>query len=164
MDNLGPDYLDDYRLGGASHHDVGLDMARTPGLDQSAIARESVRQFQLLMSVLPEILKAQLRHDIFAQAELLARAMQRPVPVEQGTLRNSIRVEKGREPLSALVKAGGDPTTVHGYDYSLAQEFGTSRNPAQPFFWPTYRANSNRIRRAIKDAALNAIRKKVPLR
>ena len=98
-----------------------------------------------------------------------------------GNLQASIRVEPGtRSRMAALVRAGGSATTqqigtgffsafsaaVRGrgdYDYAIAQEFGTSKHPAQPFFFPTYRAKKRAIRKAIRDRAKAEIGKLVPL-
>lgn len=44
-----------------------------------------------------------------------------------------------------------------GYDYALATEFGTSKEEAQPFFYPTYRQMRDDIRQAIQDAIEEAI-------
>jgi len=115
---------------------------------------QSVVEFRALMKSLPENIKGSTREEVFRQAVLLAVKMKSAVHAESGTLRDSIRVEESkRDPLQALVLAGG-PTTTHGnYDYALAVEFGTVHNPAQPFFWPTYRANKVAIRSAIRKKA-----------
>jgi HK97 gp10 family phage protein len=130
------------------------------------MANQSVKRFQALMAAVPEDVKAPIRRETFDQAAQLAEQMKQVVAVEQGTLRDSIRVEtSSRDPMRALVRAGG-PTTrsPSGYQYEHAIEFGTSRQAAQPFFWPTYRANKMRIRRAIRKASIAAINAKVPLR
>lgn len=53
-----------------------------------------------------------------------------------------------------VVMAGGPLTTKeiahphgaqHSYDYAIATEFGTSKEPAEPFFWPTVRARWPRL-------------------
>lgn len=129
------------------------------------MANQSVKRFQALMAALPEDVKAPIRSATFEQAEELAQVMRRIVPVVKGTLRDSIRVETSpRSNLRALVRAGGPSTTVGHYDYAHATEFGTSRQAAQPFFWPSYRASKLRIRRAIRSAAIRAIAVIVPLR
>jgi HK97 gp10 family phage protein len=79
-------------------------------------------------------------------------------------LRESIRVEKAKRPTRFLVRAGGPKTTRGGYDYALANEFGTQKMPAQPFFWPTYRAEKKRIRRDIMRGIKAALGKQVTLR
>jgi len=133
------------------------------------------------MNALPPAIRAPIRAEIFRQAGELAGAMKTAVPHKAGTLQASIRVEAGtRSRMAALVRAGGRSTTqqvgtgffsafsaaVRGrgdYDYAIAQEFGTSKHPAQPFFFPTYRAKKRAIRKAIKDRAKAEIGKLVPL-
>lgn len=99
--------------------------------------------------------------DIFAvvreAAEKLADAMRARVPVNKGKLRESIRVEKGRQALEYLVKAGGPLTTKDGYDYAIATEFGTKKEQAEPFFWNTYRAARNSTRAVMRERISNAI-------
>ena len=113
---------------------------------------QSVKRLQAILALLPEQMKAPVRAQVFSQAEVLRRAMILKVPVEPGggTLRDSIRVEPGRNEMRALVKAGGPATTVGGYDYAAAQEWGTAKQPAQPFFWVSYRSKKRQIRTAIK--------------
>jgi len=122
----------------------------------------SLRNLQALLASLPAELKAPILAETFVQAEALRREMIFRVPVSDepggGRLRNSIRVEKGRKQMRVLVKAGGDPTRVGGYDYANAQEFGTEKQSAQPFFWVSYRKRKATIRREIKNTAKAAIK------
>jgi HK97 gp10 family phage protein len=119
---------------------------------------QSVKRFQALLDALPAAIRAPITAATFDQASRLARAMTFATGRARTTaLRNSIRVEQGRRPTRALVRAGGPKTTVHGYDYALANEFGTSKMSAQPFFWPTYRAERKRIRRELKAAVVDEL-------
>jgi len=122
----------------------------------------SVKNLQRLFESLPAELKAPILAETFVQAEQLRSEMIFRVPVGEdpgsGTLRNSIRVEKGAKPMRVLVKAGGAATKVGGYDYANAQEFGTRKQAAQPFFWVSYRKRKAKIRREIKKTAAAAIK------
>lgn len=60
-----------------------------------------------------------------------------------------VRVGRG-EDTTGIARAESGPGVT--YDYSLAIEFGTSRQPAQPFFWRVYRQKRPEIERAIHDA------------
>lgn len=51
-------------------------------------------------------------------------------------------------------KAGGKSVT---YDYALGQEFGTEDMPANPFFFPPYRAKKRAFKRTRNKAAKDAI-------
>src|ERR1044072_397208 len=129
----------------------------------------SVQQFQQLLARIPPALAAELDAGVRGGAEGLAEAMRSVVSVgKTGNLKQSIRAEKGRKPLSYLVKAGGSLTTkeVRGgsgkpYDYSLAGEFGTGNEAAQPFFWPSYRLRKKNIRSAISRKVRPAMKKVV---
>lgn len=60
------------------------------------------------------------------------------------------------EKTSGVARAESGPGIT--YDYSLAIEFGTSRQSAQPFFWRTYRAKRPDIEQAINDAVEQALK------
>ena len=128
-----------------------------------ARSNQSITRFQRVMAALPKEILAPIITETFRQADLLRGSMILRVQVGKGTLRNSIRVEQGRRATRALVRAGGDATRVGGYDYANAQEFGTQKIPAQPFFWPSYRYRKVKMRREIKAAAVRAIKQIVPL-
>ncbi len=148
------------------------------------MSNASVKKFQAVMDALPDQIKAPIRREIFSQADSLRLAMSFAVKTgATGALRASIRVEPSKfQDMRALVRAGG-PKTTHevgtqsgfltsfvralrgrsDYDYAIAQEFGTRREPARPFFWPTYRAEKQKLRRKIREAAKEAISHIVPL-
>lgn len=100
-------------------------------------------------------------------AEDIVGMAKRLVEVGDGTLRDSIRMSPGEAETSFVVEAGGPTTTKpvrNGadaeYDYALALEYSTSRQPAEPFFWPSYRvarkAHKGRVTRALKKAIQEA--------
>ncbi len=134
----------------------------------------SVKQFQDLMANLPKKVAEELQDAPFSEGERLADTMRKVVPQgidHRRELLESIRVEEGRKPLQVFVKAGGPLTTKEvrkgsgvSYDYALANEFGTQKMRAQPFFWPTYRLMKKRIRAAIAKKARKAIEQVVPLK
>lgn len=81
-----------------------------------------------------------------------------------GALEASCTVAPGADDLEYVVMAGGEMTTGEirkgsgiPYDYAEAFEFGTSHQPARPFFWPTYRTMKDEIHEAIQDAVNEAI-------
>lgn len=94
------------------------------------------------------------------EAEKLADAIREAVPVDDGSLRGSVRVEPTDERLAVRVVAGGDgpnlKTSEAGvtYDEALMVEYGTSRSPAQPFFWPTVNAMRDELKANVGSAAL----------
>ena len=96
-----------------------------------------------------------------------------------GRLAASVRKEAGGDDLTWIVAAGGELTTKAvgtrtyrrqinigagedtqnvprgnapvAYDYALAEEYGNSRDPGHPFFWPTIRARWARFRHACEN-------------
>ena len=135
------------------------------------------RKLRALPAEAEKAVKAQLEKEANDLAELIRRR----VPKRTGALRDSITVVPGDKPLSVKIKAGGPTTTKKArkgvkeidfakakitggsrgeYDYARGVEFGTSEQPAQPFFWPSYRQRKRQIRRRVSTAAKKAVRKK----
>lgn len=116
------------------------------------------------LNALPDKIREQLSDVILQQAFLLSDAQRQALQsLEQtdltGALEASCTVARGENDLEFIVQAGGDLTTKEvrdgsgvPYDYAEAFEFGTSRQAARPFFWPTYRASRDQMQEAIDDA------------
>lgn len=95
-------------------------------------------------------------------AEEIAATMRRVGPRDRSfDLERSIRVDPEPKRARVYIKAGGRLTTkavrkgaAATYDYALAQEFGTEKMSANPFFYPVWRLKRRRARgqvtRAIK--------------
>ncbi|UVO33796.1 hypothetical protein KUL72_19950 [Bradyrhizobium arachidis] len=113
---------------------------------------------------LPDKLTEQLSDVIREQAFRLSDAQREALRAledspETGALEASCTVAPGANELEYFVQAGGDMTTKEvrdgsgqPYDYAEGFEFGTSRQEARPFFWPTYNAMKDEIQEAISDA------------
>ncbi|WP_316195929.1 MULTISPECIES: HK97-gp10 family putative phage morphogenesis protein [unclassified Bradyrhizobium] len=122
------------------------------------------------LNALPEQLRERLSDVLREQAFRLSDAQRAALQSleqdpETGALEASCTVAPGANELEYLVQAGGDMTTKEvregsgvSYDYAEAFEFGTSRQPARPWFYPTYNAMKDDIREAINDA-LNEVLK-----
>lgn len=125
----------------------------------------SVIRFAKLTADLKTEVRDEAIGGVLEQALALAGVMRQLAPQgPTGNLKRSVRAEVGNKPTTALVKAGGALTTREvrsgsgvPFDYSLAVEFGTHEQHAQPFFWPTYRLTKKRARRAIKRRITKAI-------
>ena len=105
----------------------------------------------------------------------LVTTMKGFVPVDDGVLQSTIKNKdvsaNGR--ITQRISAGGPLTTkpvrnsekgnAPMYDYALAQEHGTTDQPASPFFWPAWRLKRRKFRanmnRAAKKAVQGAIKK-----
>ena len=114
---------------------------------------------------LSERLQTRLTDAIREQAQMLSDAQRDTLrslqqsPEETGDLEASCVIVEGDEPAEFIVQAGGELTTKQvregsgqPFDYALAFEFGTSRQPARPFFYSTYREREGDIREAIASA------------
>ena len=92
------------------------------------------------------------------QAEKLSAAQQSALkeleqpPEDTGALEASCVVVPGASELEFSVQAGGETTTRAGYDHALGFEFGTSHQPARPFFYSTYNAMRDDMQNAITNA------------
>lgn len=97
--------------------------------------------------------------ELNKQAQILENIMRAGVPRgDDAVLASTIRSERGRNELQVVLRAGGPLTTVNGYDYAGAVEWGTERMSAQPFFFPAYRLRRKAIRSAIRRTVSKAIK------
>jgi HK97 gp10 family phage protein len=98
-------------------------------------------------SVTPAVIEA---------AKLIIGTQKRYVPVDDGDLRDSIHWEqdaKSENAARVLIIAGGEPAP-HG----RIIEFGSTRQAAQPFFFPGYRVERKRAKAIIAKAVRAAVR------
>lgn len=123
-------------------------------------------ELEKFLNSLPDALADQLSGAIREQAERLSAAqrarlkeLEQP-PEDTGDLERSCTVIDGANDLEVIVVAGGDLTTKEvregsgvEYDYALAFEYGTSKQPARSFFNSTYNEMRNDMQDNINDAA-----------
>lgn len=115
---------------------------------------------QSLPDKLTEHLSDVLREQAFRLSDAQRAALRSLEQThETGALEASCTVAAGANKLEYVVQAGGDMTTKEvregsgePYDYSLGFEFGTSRQPARPFFFNTYEAMRDDMQQEIDDA------------
>ena len=117
------------------------------------------------LNSLPDRIRAELSGVVKEQAQMLSDAQaaallsMESAPEETGNLHASCQAVPGADDLEFIVQAGGELTTKEvregsgvAYDYAEFFEYGTSRQHARPFFWPTYREKREGIEQAISDA------------
>jgi len=96
------------------------------------------------LATVPEKMLDYAMEVLLQQAHVMAGLAQIYVPVDTGSLRDSIRVERGGEGKAwrqVRVRAGGyitNPKTGKLVDYSNYVEYGTSKMGAQPFMEPAW--------------------------
>lgn len=125
----------------------------------------SIARLRKRLERVPLQIRAAAAAEALLQARALGQAMQRVAPKDGGKLAQSVRIEGSRFGDRFYVKAGGQLTTrpvregvSATYDYALAVELGTQKMKAEPFFYPTYRANRKQMRRSIEKVILKAAR------
>jgi len=138
------------------------------------MARLNIEQFQQLMANIPKAVAAEMRSAVAAAGQNMANSMRQNVHTGidgRNELLESIVSGQGRHELQARITAGGILTTRSvregasaTYDYAMANEYGTQKMPAQPFFWPTYRMMKKRTRSEIARAMRKGIEKVVKLK
>lgn len=136
------------------------------------------------LAKLPAVAKQMIRQAMEAKANEIVAMMKNLVPVDGGTLRDSIGWTWGKAPKGSLtlasVQATGDSDmtlTIYAGNkeafYARWVEFGTARHEngglfagsihpgttAQPFFFVSWRANKRRTVRAIRKASRDAAKK-----
>lgn len=136
------------------------------------------------LAKLPAVAKQMIRQAMEAKANEVVAMMKNLVPVDDGTLRDSIGWTWGKAPKGSLtlasVQATGDngmTLTIYAGNkeafYARWVEFGTARHengglfagsihpgtPAQPFFFVSWRANKRRTVRAVRKASRDSAKK-----
>ncbi len=136
------------------------------------------------LAKLPAVAKQMIRQAMEAKANEIVAMMKNLVPVDDGTLRDSIGWTWGKAPKGSLtlasVQATGDngmTLTIYAGNkeafYARWVEFGTARHEngglfagsihpgttAQPFFFVSWRANKRRTVRAIRKASRDSAKK-----
>lgn len=118
------------------------------------------------LMAIPQQVRDDMQVALDRNANELAATMKQLAPKGDGDLQESIQVEASPTYLARAVVAGGEKTTrpvKEGldatYDYAMAQELGTRRMPANPFFYPAVRMLNKRIKRSLKSAAARAVKK-----
>jgi HK97 gp10 family phage protein len=100
------------------------------------------------LKALPDRVKERVAQSLLEQAARLSLAQRQTLQSQEkseptGHLAQSCTVVPGRNELEVVVVAGGPLTTKRSsngteYDHALAEEFGTSKEPARPFFYNTF--------------------------
>ncbi len=122
-----------------------------------------------LRAIAPSVRRA-VRAELNANGDDLTEAQKRAAPYGDGDLQGSIQKEdvSTDRRIAVQVRAGGEATTrpvrksekgnAPSYDYALGQELGTEKMPANPFFYPPYRARRKKYKRGLANVAKKAAR------
>jgi HK97 gp10 family phage protein len=136
--------------------------------DVKQVRISSLERFRKLTDDMKKTVHVEAVAELNRQAALLKETIQAvaPVaPVEGGELKTSVRLipDRSKDTIVRVV-AGGELTTRPSisstpFDYARADEFGTQKMAAQPFFFPTYRLMKKRIIAAMKRRITRNIKK-----
>jgi len=129
------------------------------------MANKSVERFKLLTDDLKKEVHDQAVNELNAQARDLADLMISVAPHDEGNLQHSVRIVPGKKDTIVRIVAGGSLTIRRSvsskpFDYARADEFGTVKMPARPFFFPTYRLRKKKIIAAMKRKIAASIKKR----
>jgi HK97 gp10 family phage protein len=126
---------------------------------------------------IPRKIRDELAREMEAQAAKVVADMKRLVPVDTGALRDSIGWTWGNAPAGSVsigtvkgrqfgkiaitIFAGTRDKSLGERDafYAHFVEFGAVKRPAQPFFFPAWRANKTRVNAALKRAVNRAVKR-----
>ncbi len=133
------------------------------------------------MMAIPQKIRDEVARELEAQAAKVVADMKRLAPVGNypggGALRDSIGWTWGSAPKGSIsvgkvgskqyatmaitIYAGTRDKSLGNADafYARFQEFGTVKMPANPFFYPAWRANKARVRASLRRAIKRAVRK-----
>lgn len=114
------------------------------------------------MRLVPDKVRARAKADLMLGAREINMLQRSLAPKDDGVLVGTIRNEALPDPdIGVVLRAGGPATTKPirdnkagggspEYDYALAQEFGTSKMPANAFFYPGYNARKKLVMRQVR--------------
>lgn len=142
-------------------------------------------RLRFVLTKLPKEMRTELRKAVIAGAEAIAATQRNLAPVRTGKLRDSIVVTPGNQDppryaslkskknqfpdpeLAAIISAGNSEVRyAHLVEFGAAPHINEGRfpgtqnpgAPAQPFFYPGYRARKKEAQRNINKAAKKAIK------
>lgn len=121
------------------------------------------------LAAIPQAVKEAAQPALLKQAEAMAVTMRQFVQVDTGATRDSIVVTPGGQQTPDYSQPGGSMTvaenavavTVGNTKVRTAHlvEYGTTKAPAHPFFWPAVRLHQKQAAKAIKSAVGRAVKK-----
>ena len=126
---------------------------------------KGVSELNKALAAMPKRVENATRKAMEKGAQEMVDMAKRLVPVESGSLRDSINWTWGEAPKGATVLAESTPTerglkiTVYATDFKARWlEFGTVKMRAQPYFFPSWRTLRKRIKSRIVREQRKAIK------
>lgn len=130
---------------------------------------QGLDKFNRRWKAIPKNARINVRHAMEEAANDIVEEMQSRAPYEDGDLQASIGWTWGDAPAGTLIigkvgkaEYGAMRITIYagGSDafYAKFQEFGTVNMPANPFFFPVWRARRRRVKSRISRAISKAVK------
>lgn len=129
------------------------------------LARLSAR-----LEAIPKAAVAAVQPALLKSGQELVARMKQLAPVDTGDLRDSIELTPAGQSTPPYSQPGGSQVVPENAVYVTAGnsdvryphlvEYGTTKAPAKPFFWPAYRLSKKRITNRLKRAIRKAVREK----
>jgi HK97 gp10 family phage protein len=134
-------------------------------------------ELKAAMMAIPQKIRDEVARELEVQAAKVVADMKRLVPVDTGALRDSIGWTWGNAPAGSVsigtvkgrqfarmaitIYAGTRDKSLGERDafYARFQEFGTVNMPANPFFYPAWRANKTRVKASLTRAVKRAVKR-----
>ncbi|WP_174800987.1 HK97-gp10 family putative phage morphogenesis protein [Martelella limonii] len=120
------------------------------------------------LNAIPKEVRAAVDPSLLKSGNELARTVKQLAPEDSGDLKNSVAVTGPKQQTPAYSQPGGSQivaentvaVTVGNEDvrYPHLLEYGSTKMPAQPFFWPSVRLLKKRIANRTKRAISKAVR------
>ncbi len=120
---------------------------------------KGAKALQRRLDKIPIEVRAAAAQEALLIAVGLKLAMERVVPVKTGKTKSTIRIERGKRGDRFYVKAGGSATKDGTFDTATASEWGTQKEKAKPWFYPTWRRNKKQARSGLEHEIKKAVRK-----
>lgn len=122
------------------------------------------RQFNAWVDLVVKAARNAMYAEVLEQGRTITEDIRAKAPRRTGRLQQSVRMEVDQAKRRVVIRAGGPLTTVPvrrgqtaSYDYATAQEWGTQKLSAHPFFYPTWRKDRPIAARAIVSKIKRAI-------
>jgi HK97 gp10 family phage protein len=126
---------------------------------------QSVERFRRMTKDLQKEIHDEAVKELNAQGDMLVRQMISAAPQDVGNLQHSVRKIAGKTDTQIRIMAGGVLTTRSSvsskpFDYARADEFGTQKMAAKPFFFPVYRLLKKKVISTMKRRITASIKKR----
>ena len=127
---------------------------------------QNLERLKRKLLALPRVVKEETRKAMEQGGAEMVSLARNLIPKEDGIAAGTIEAKYYEDRHRVVISAGGPATekTVENgldgsYNYLIGLELGTSKMPAKPFFYPSWRATKKRSRSRLARAITKASKK-----